>query len=401
MKNRKDWMRSLLVSAVLALGLTGPVFAWPHASEEPGSVIVFHKFISGSVSDRPATQFEISVVCPKGDTCVLGNVNDPTTPRVRIRAHWVCPGDDLSVCQETDFDLETTVNGTIVFDAAGNGAPPPPCRRGYLIAWVVDEFGNGIKFDGLIGDALISTGPTSLRAFNAVPIQAAEWRANREVITGNNGPLIFDDNDYRAVSGKIFGTVKYEGSRPTVRTDLTLLTLDVNSNNENDRTFVTLNFHDEFETLHSTGTNFVCWDERSLSDIDPTLFGFGVKGLVESTSATQTAGPVTLLGIVETLEEVVLPVEVPGQTVFTQTTFPGCLPSGAVGGCFAFQSSTCQNNPIGCLFSPGNPACFTNIFCFVDVPGSVINTTQSRDAAYSLFNDGIGVPTTFFPIPPR
>src|SRR3989442_14061152 len=107
------------------------------------------------------------------------------------------------------------------------------------------------------------------------------------------------------VTGKIFGSVRYESTVPPVRTDLPLLTLDVHSNLPNELTSVSLNFFNEGETLESTGTNFTCWAEQSLSTIDQNLnTSFGTKGLVESTSATQPSkGAVTLVGIVETEED--------------------------------------------------------------------------------------------------
>jgi hypothetical protein len=58
-------------------------------SQEPGSVLVFPKFLRGAVTTEQGnlarTEIEISVTCPSGVTCVdnLG---------VILRAHWVCPG---------------------------------------------------------------------------------------------------------------------------------------------------------------------------------------------------------------------------------------------------------------------------------------------------------------------
>src|SRR5215472_10742038 len=84
----------LAVLLAPALALATPALANPAASvlsdaTEPGSVIVFPKFINGTVAlpdegaDPPITELEIGVVCPKGVTC-------PEHEPVKIRFHWVC-----------------------------------------------------------------------------------------------------------------------------------------------------------------------------------------------------------------------------------------------------------------------------------------------------------------------
>ena len=88
-------LRGAQLAAVLvpALALAAPAFAQVvrpvlNDATEPGSVIVFPKFINGSVGLpegglAPATELEIGVVCPKGVTCAE---HQP----VKIRFHWVC-----------------------------------------------------------------------------------------------------------------------------------------------------------------------------------------------------------------------------------------------------------------------------------------------------------------------
>src|SRR5262245_40444331 len=149
-------------------------------AQQPGSVIVFPKFISGFVPVDgvaiPSTEFKVGVVCPKGLTCAEGQT-------VKIRFHYVCGASesdtsDLFVCRKTDFDALVTVNGKLVFNPEatvppGNlFAPIPACSRGYLIGWVVDQFDRPIKFDGLIGDAVLRESATAVSAYNAIPIQA-------------------------------------------------------------------------------------------------------------------------------------------------------------------------------------------------------------------------------------
>jgi hypothetical protein len=386
----RKWM-SLVFCLAVTLLLASPAFAWPpvNDSDEPGSVIVFHKFIRGATGDKPATQFEISAICPKDFTCAGGQ-------KVNLRAHWVCPGDARGICQEQDFNLSVTINGTVVFDANGNGAPRPPCPNGYLIAWVTDGWStpNAIKFDSLIGDAVLRTSVAGARAYNALPIQAGEWLQTNDLTDVNaDGTLDFDGYEYKEIAGKIYGTVRYESTVPPVKTDLTLLTLDVHSNLPNELTSVGLNFYNEGETLESTGTRFVCWAEQRLTSIDANLnVAFGTKGLVESTFATQpSTGDVTLIGILETEESISTPVPVPSQHVgpvvidlpiffpFNPNPFlpPGCTETAA--------SSMPPRDVITCNF---------------DTPAELLSVAGLRDYSYSLYNDSTGVPTKFEPKPP-
>src|SRR3989454_2578593 len=325
---------------LLNVAVAAPVAAWPNDSQQPGSVLVFPKFIRGTFTDAPVTgqaalartELEISVKCPKGATCGANQA-------VRLRAHWVCPG-----CAETSFDLKTTVGGTLYFNPEGvtvvlgvvtanafpsnatTTIPLPPCDRGYLIVWAIDGSGNAIKFDGLIGDAVLRDGSTgeefaSARGYNAISIQASEnlpvGTEDAPTLTDVNGDgaLDFDGSEYQMVAGRIFGTVQYENPGATitgdaltlfgvVQTDLTLLTLDVASNRPNPITSVGLNFYTTGEDLVDAGTSFYCWSEQRLTDINAgfTTQRMGRKGLIESYFAEQAGAPVTLLGIVETKE---------------------------------------------------------------------------------------------------
>jgi hypothetical protein len=364
---------------LLTLGAAAPVAAWERSdSQQPGSVIVFPKFITGAVETPdqgtlPVTQFKISVTCPKGSACA--ELQDVT-----LRAHWVCPGDEGNVCQEVDFPLSGTVNGTIVFSPDSDFVPQPPCERGYVIAWVVDQSGTPIKFDALIGDAVIRGSPTSARAYNALPIQAAEWLTAGDPTDSNgDGRFNFDGNEYKAITGKIFGSVQFETTDPEIQTSLTLLTLDVVSNRQNNQTNVDLNFYNAFESLTSTNTTFTCWRQVRLTDINPNLNTFdqsSAKGLVESTAAVQSTGPVTLIGLVETQEAFTLSVEGTGtgKVVIPYPVDKDYLPPG-------------------CRYIQGPPSrirCDVGVNTLTQVPGI-------REYASSLYNDGTAVATTFCP----
>jgi hypothetical protein len=89
MKCVRSWL--LLIPA---LALAMPALAQTRDprlsdSQEPGSVIVFPKFIQGTVplpegGMAPASEIEVGIVCPPGQTCAE---HQP----VKIRFHWVCP----------------------------------------------------------------------------------------------------------------------------------------------------------------------------------------------------------------------------------------------------------------------------------------------------------------------
>src|SRR5215831_14565827 len=294
---------TLLALVVLLGAFASSAMAQPRPltlsdSQEPGSVIVFPKFVrglhaAGAVPGEtgviPKTEFELGVVCPKGQLC-------PEGQKVKIRAHYVCGSSQAQaatsfICKETDFDLLTTVNGKLVFNTEGvlpgnTISPKPQCDRGYLIAWVVDTSDRPIKFDGLIGDAVLresvtsnaAPGTTSLAdfqtstavaAYQAVAIQAdpnlvSPALAPALITLGPNGELIFDGGagHYLAVTGVVIGDVAYDRKAsapgaPAVgpRTSfLTLLTLDVLSNQPNLPTLVPFNFYNVNEFVLSTFT---------------------------------------------------------------------------------------------------------------------------------------------------
>jgi len=327
-----------------ALALAMPAFAQDRDprlsdSQEPGSVIVFPKFITGTVAlpeggTAPATELEVGIVCPVGATC-------PEHQSVKIRFHWVCPGDqsfpDKLICKEVDFDVTASVNEKLVLVPNGVGTadgvgtrfvPAPPCPRGYLIGWVVNTSDRPIKFDGLIGDAVLRVSGTALGSYNAIPIQADPALANGALITLVDGrrpdSLVFDGGagHYQAVTGRIFGDVRYSnvtGPTTFTLTSVTLLTLDTISNRPNFPTFVDLFFYAGFgsalgvENVISTSTEFVCWTEQRIdTDISTNLRTnvMGRKGVVISGPAEKIQwagidddeGPVTLLGLIETTE---------------------------------------------------------------------------------------------------
>jgi hypothetical protein len=313
----------------------------PSQSDAPGSVLVFPKFETGSYVAgyrldefgrpdprhpilEPRSTFEISVTCPDGERCPEGAV-------VKLLAEWVCPGSAVGltkfIVQADDFEILTTVRGTVSFDPenldpSGTFVPTPPCEQGYLLVWVVSptdvDAPRAIKFDGLVGKATLRASERAAGAYNAHAIQAAPAIASGAP-TDQDGDraLDFDGSEYREVSGQLIGTVEYERLAPTrteprLETRLTLLTLAVNANRSNYPTFVDLRFYNERGVLFSTGHELIGWSSMKLRRFDRNLTAplFGRKGLVEVGPAekipipgvTDTAGPVPILGLIETVE---------------------------------------------------------------------------------------------------
>ena len=318
------------------ISLTGQSTAGLSDAQQPGSVLVFPKFVGGdpgvansqppvTVDGIPGiarTEIEIGAVCPPLADFVEGTVSCTPHQTVTVHGHWVCPGFqgvNSQICREEDFTFTLTTNGKVAFSADGNpinsntpsGIPAPPCPRGYLIAWVVNPTTLlPIKFDALIGTAIIrgpdlAGGPhagssTAVSAYPAITIQVAPSDAALgSILTGP--PLQFDgaSGHYAAVTGTLVSDVTFDrlsagttGPAPAVlsETYINLLTLDVLSNRPNNSTQVPLNFYNESantggifgggEHQISTSTSFVCWQQVGLTTTVMTFLGDGRPGQV-------------------------------------------------------------------------------------------------------------------------
>ena len=401
-------------------------------SEIPGSVLVFPKFISGTVNvgtatlpvAAPRSSFEISVTCPNDlPRCSVGT-------RVKLLAHWVCGGSQDGffkfICQEADFTLDTTVKGTLWFNpenvpfatspltgsvvgpTANNPqpfVPFPPCApdpidgliKGYLIVWVVspDDINSprAISFNGLIGNAVLRESNNSAGAYNAVPIQSVQPTcaagtggpgqpacAQNVLDPGGDRNLIFDGvSEYARIPGKVVATIRLDRDfvagtttvPPTFRIDsfVTLLTLDVNSNRSNLPVFVDLDFFNEVEVLRSTFTEFICWTEKSLSRPDHTR---------QAASGPIPCGPGSNC-INSQLRE---------------TRFPGKK--------VLLESGQAEK---GQFIGVSDPDCLVGT-CPVTLIGLVetkergngsANAAYVREYSYSMFNNGPGISTIFRP----
>jgi hypothetical protein len=349
------------------VGFEGFLFCLPKRDwfadhSRPGSVIVFPLFRrsgdslecgAGNVLVNgmclPRTEIELGATCPTRFT--YGDQSQEVFPciddePVRARFRWVCPGTEQEpTCKATGFDALLSLNGKVVFTANGFSLPDAnqvrvpvaPCDKGYLIGWVIDASGQPIKYDGLIGKAVIQNSGTAAAAYRGITIQAnAETRPGDpiELVPDplglkpaglpffgiiNVAPpgFVASPSPYRLVTGQVTGDVTFDAPQPGtgpgfgVSSSLILLTLDVRANNPNYPTFVGLEFWNGFEERLSTSVEFVCWGEFQLStDIDGNLtqeFMGTQKGIVQSGEAFKTkgsrnsdiAGNTTLLGLAQ------------------------------------------------------------------------------------------------------
>ena len=320
-----------LVLLAAALGLAPAALAQAPdtaatESQEPGSVIVFPKFVRGTVTvdDRTTAQTEITIAarCPPDATC-----REPE--QVRIRFRWVCPGSQdiasMYVCKETGFDLALSIDGKVKFNPdnlplpENARVPAAPCPQGYLIGWVTDDSHRPIKYDGLIGDAILRDRSGAIETYDAIQIRAEPNLATRAGIASGIDPrtgaptLVFDGaaGHYQSVGGQVLADVKNHDSTYPVffrNASLILLTLDVRANRPNYPTFVRLDYYNEAELRASTSWDFLCWAQVQPSEADSRLSGMRTRnGVAMSGQAVKTPfagisdipGPVTLLGLVK------------------------------------------------------------------------------------------------------
>ena len=303
----------------------GPQFA---TGAVPGSMIVFPKFTRGTVIvdgvEAPATEIAVRVVCPMNTTCAEGQ-------QMRVRAEWVCPGSATNpVCAGRAFEFDVVINGTVAFDPeniALPGSDPlpvlvPPCQRGYLIAYAIDGDGRPIKWPGLGGVAVLRESGSAITGYTASLIAADPNLAIGALISlGPDDALVFDGapGHYTQLNSMVEAPIEFTRSTSLAplggfpSTSIILLTLDVRSNGPNGPTTVPLNFFDGDGQRRSTSTNFVCWSEQRLDDIDANLtfeamgtrWGYLSSGQAQQVSSSGTVDitvPATLLGLAETIE---------------------------------------------------------------------------------------------------
>jgi hypothetical protein len=334
--------RKIINCVRFLLPLLGFALAAPAWAGIPGSVIVFPKFIMGTVIvdgiTTPATEIAIRAVCPADTNC-------DEDQQIRVKAEWVCPGlqrpglqssEIDPVCKGTSFKFSIAINGTVTLNPDNVPIPggdpiavrAPECPRGFLIAYVIDENGSPIKFDGLGGVATLRENGSAVSGYTASLINAAadtqdtHMASGDPMILGPDGALTFDgiQGHYQALTSGVGGQLRFTRTTGPVPPDgyptafITLLTLDVRSNHPNHPTFVPLDFFSETGRQVSTSTKFLCWTEQRVEALDSRLtfegMGRSRQGLVVSGPAEKAAllgisddaAPASLMGLIEIAE---------------------------------------------------------------------------------------------------
>ena len=312
----------LLVIVIATLGFGGVASAAHDLtltnSEHPGSVLIFPKFIRGTVGGLPAATFSIGVVCPDdAPQCSIGGSN-----KVVILLHWVCAGSPDGAtaghCASSDFELRTVIHGKLEFDATGrvtvgpvdqNGGfiPPPPCDEGYLVATIATQSGSPIAFNALVGEAILRFTPGSASAYNAVTIQSPQPAGTLL------GGLDLDGVSYRRVASRLVGDVRYEKLQaPTVRTFITIINLASVPNATNPATMMPVRFYRANGAATSGAIRFTCFRQVRLTHLDANLNNvrMGKIGLLEASGDAVAAGQrVPVLGLVTTIEDGATPAQ--------------------------------------------------------------------------------------------
>jgi hypothetical protein len=188
--------------------------------------------------------------------------------------------------------------------------------------FAIDDSGWPIKFDGLGGNTILRESGTAASGYTAALITADPALASGALISlSPDGALVFDGGPghYQQLASSVRGQLEFTrttgpvppGGYPTA--SITLLTLDVRSNQPNNPTFVPLDIFNENGRRTSTSTEFVCWTEQRVDAIDPSLTfeamgtreGFVLAGPAEKVPVlgiSDSAGPATLMGLMEITE---------------------------------------------------------------------------------------------------
>ena len=323
MKPVNDLMRAsarlvLPLIPAVALSMLSPAYAPTNADaaglanlNEPGSVIVFPKFQMGTVTvaanTLPMTEIRVGAVCPSDESAAACSHE-----QVTIFFHWVCPGISVGVlsgvCEDVDFAVTTSVDGKVVFSPNGGPisdpspssqfkfAPTPPCNRGYLIGWVINPQNfQPIRFDGLIGDAVLRITPGTEESYSAPTIQADPGTPEGTALSFPSPfgwiQLLFDGGagHYQELPGQFSSDVRYDSNLKPASSDtqLVLLTLNAALSKSNPSTSVLLDFYDgKQDEMASVTTSFFCWEQVKLSPSPGLTSNFLSKNLTAAHAAS-------------------------------------------------------------------------------------------------------------------
>ncbi len=243
----------------------------------PGSVLVF-------------TKYNINT----GYTTTLRVTNNAPT-EVGVHIELVCPGDSGNVCKETDRWYRMTGHETRNFDVASLF---PRCRKGYVLVWATDTapVHSKISHNFLYGTEIIQRINTS-QAEKAIAIQAVAAAGTN--LGAEKAPLAFDGVMYAQLPTLSYTNFIATNALLGLRSALTLLTLDVDSNSVNTPVEIDIDYWNEWEVPFSSSTQFTCWMERNLTAIDP---GFNAAVLGTPTGS-MTLTPTTTHAVLGSIEE--------------------------------------------------------------------------------------------------
>src|SRR3990172_216262 len=250
----KSYMKPILVGlAAVALFMMPSIGAEAavYDSEVPGSVLIFPKF---DISDAHQTYLRIKN---------LSGLTPQDVNEITLHYYYVCPS-----CDSANRIKKFTSKDAEWINVRRDN---PPCYQGYVIAWAESVFplGQRITHNYLIGDATIVKG-ADRSSYDAIAIQRSATAAP-EI----GGSLDFDGVEYSNVPSSSyfdFWSTTVGTAYHTRDSIVTLLSLDVNSGQENETTNVDFSCYDDKEWPFSANYEFHCWTEVPLSDIDSKFY---------------------------------------------------------------------------------------------------------------------------------
>jgi hypothetical protein len=233
-----------------------PVSAQVADDNSPGSFLVFPKF---DIRDATSTQLRI---VNNGDNLrnSTGDVVD-----LKVKLNYVCPGVKHvnEFCAALDRTYTFTVNQTRIIDVAGDH---PPCQQGYVIAYVLDPItSRPVAYNHLTGSYHINEGAAN-SADNAIAIQSPF--SDGSTLGSINPTQLRIGGDYSAVGTTLYTDFLSSCESPANGSRLTLLTLDVLAGMQNPPAVVAIDFWNAAEVPFSTSSEFICWEDKELEDID-------------------------------------------------------------------------------------------------------------------------------------
>ncbi len=312
-------------------------------SDRAASIVVFPKIVVdtsngidtvvqlANVSERRT----IDVLCFYIDGVDCSPRNFPLRLTKRQPISWKAseglpflPCDPVALQQDPNRVCQRDDQGNLIF----NSGSVPPVEddpfTGELKCFQVDEEGNPVDFNELIGEAtIIHTNFSGLdaRKYNAIGIQGIPGRQNSDKVLCLGGDATADcptGAEYAGcpqtlVMDHYFDSAPATTSDGPVVSDLTLVPcaeeLETGTEPIPQLTTVQLLVFNEFEQRFSTSFRTGCFDERRLSDIDTregdaddsySIFNFAVQGTVTGQTRIRAVGtPTEARGLLGLLEE--------------------------------------------------------------------------------------------------